>query len=201
MKVVGITGGVGSGKSEILSYLSKKCVCRVLLADQIAHLLEEPGQICYNLIVELLGNRILNKDGEIDKKKFAEVIFADEEILNQVNGIIHPKVKTYLCNVIQDEREKQELDYLFIEAALLIENGYNEIVDEMWYIHTDIDVRRDRLKRSRGYSDEKIDNIMAKQLTEKEFFDHSDFVLENSDSLEAVYKQIDEKLRVDLCLK
>ena len=71
MKVIGITGGVGAGKSQILEYLGKKKACRVIMADQVAHMLEEPGQVCYERITDLLGADILASDGRIDKGKMA----------------------------------------------------------------------------------------------------------------------------------
>ena len=83
--------------------------------------------------------------------------------MEQVNSIIHPAVKEWILKEIHSENEKNELDFLFIEAALLIEDGYLNIVDEMWYIYAREEVRRARLKTSRNYSDEKIDAIMQSQ--------------------------------------
>ncbi|MBR3635158.1 MAG: dephospho-CoA kinase, partial [Lachnospiraceae bacterium] len=88
------------------------------------------------------------------------------------------------------EKEKGKIDYLFIEAALLIECGYNAHVDEMWYIYTKEEVRRERLKSSRGYSDEKIDSIMAAQLSEEDFKKGSDKCIDNSAGFENTVKQI-----------
>lgn len=194
MKVIGITGGVGAGKSCILSYLQERTSCRLIMADQVAHRLEEPGGICYEQIVSLLGRQILSEDGRIDKGKMAAEIFGDKELLAQVNRIVHPAVKRYIVEAIEQERQARRIDYLFLEAALLIEDGYGQIVDEMWYIHTDEKVRRDRLKASRGYTDEKIDSIMRGQLPAEEFSKHCVVVLDNSGTLESVYRQIDEKL-------
>ncbi|MBQ9863185.1 MAG: dephospho-CoA kinase, partial [Lachnospiraceae bacterium] len=81
-----------------------------------------------------------------------------------------------------------------IEAALLIECGYKEIVDEMWYIYTNIDVRRKRLKESRGYSDAKIDSILKSQLSEEEYRKNSDFEIDNSGLCEDSFEQIRERL-------
>lgn len=201
MKVIGITGGVGAGKSEILAYLKEHCNCRIIMADRLAETLEEPGQACYLQIVSLLGQDILQEDGRIDRQKMAARIFADRKLLTAVNEIIHPAVKEYILQTIEMERAAANLDYLFIEAALLIEDGYDKIVDELWYIHTDMDVRRQRLKASRGYTDEKIDNIVKGQLTEDVFYRYCHVVLENSGPLEDVYKQIDEKLGENLCQK
>lgn len=201
MEVIGITGGVGAGKSEILSYLSKRTNCRIIIADRVAHELERRGGVCYEKIVDLLGTEILAADGEIDRVKMAAVVFADRELLAQVNRIVHPAVKEYIMDQIAQERKDGRYDYLFIEAALLIEDGYAEIVDEMWYIHTDERTRRNRLKTSRGYSDEKIDNIIHGQLSEEVFCRNCEAVIYNNEALEDAYKQIDKKLGEKSCQK
>lgn len=201
MKVVGITGGVGAGKSQILAYLKEHTRCRIIMADQVAHELEEPGGRCYKPIVSRLGVSILKEDGRIDRIKMAERIFTDGNLLGQINEIVHPAVKEYITEAIAEERAGDRIDYLFIEAALLIENGYKAIVDELWYIHTDMQVRKERLKASRGYSDEKIDNIMKGQLSEEEFRGQCSVVIDNSGTLDSVYRQIDKKLGEDLCQK
>ena len=199
MKVIGITGGVGAGKSEILAYLREHANCRIIIADKVAHELEKQGGICYAQIVALLGKEIVAEDGEIDKSKMAARIFTDRKLLARINEIVHPAVKEYIVNEIAKEREAGRLDYLFIEAALLIEDGYSKIVDEMWYIHTDEKTRRERLKASRGYSDEKIDSIMREQLPEEEFHKNCSTVIDNSKTLESAYGQIDKKLGERLC--
>lgn len=201
MKVIGITGGVGAGKSEILSYLKEHCNCRILMADRLAEELEQPGQDCYDQLLALLGREILQEDGRIDRKKMAARVFADKSLLEAVNAMIHPAVKQAILQIIRDEKEAARRDYLFIEAALLIEDGYAEIVDELWYIHTEEKVRRQRLKASRGYTDEKIDSILREQLSEEEFYGHCHYVIENSGSLESVYEQLDKKLGEELCQK
>ena len=201
MKVIGITGGVGAGKSEILSYLKEHCNCRILMADRLAEELEQPGQDCYAQLLALLGREILQEDGRIDRKKMAARVFADKSLLEAVNAMIHPAVKQAILQIIRDEKEAARRDYLFIEAALLIEDGYAEIVDELWYIHTEEKVRRQRLKDSRGYTDEKIDSILREQLSEEEFYGHCHYVIENSGSLERVYEQLDKKLGEELCQK
>ena len=201
MKVIGITGGVGAGKSEILSYLKEHCNCRILMADRLAEELEQPGQDCYDQLLALLGREILQEDGRIDRKKMASRVFADKSLLEAVNAMIHPAVKQAILQIIRDEKEAARRDYLFIEAALLIEDGYAEIVDELWYIHTEEEVRRQRLKASRGYTDEKIDSILREQLSEEEFYGHCHYVIVNSGSLERVYEQLDKKLGEELCQK
>jgi len=195
MITIGITGGVGCGKSAILSYIKDNYNCRVILADDVANMLKEPGKICYKRIVELLGTDILDENGFIDKKKMAVEIFRNDDLLEKVNDIIHPAVKDYLLDEIDKEKKAGRIDFLFIEAALLIECGYNRHVDEMWYIYASEEVRKNRLKLSRGYSDEKIKGIMDAQLSEKQFRDNSDFCIDNNGKLEETYKQIREKMK------
>lgn len=194
MKFIGITGGVGAGKSQILSYIGTHYHCEIYLADQVAHEVKKPGTECFKRLVELLGRDVLGTDGDIDKAKMADCIFAKPRLLKQVNEIVHPAVKEYLLDRLEKARRKGVAELFFVEAALLIEGGYGELVDEMWYIYAREDVRRERLVKSRGYSEEKIARIMGSQLGEEEFRKNCDFVIDNSDGLESTYRQIRERL-------
>ncbi len=194
MRVIGFTGGVGSGKTQALSYIKEKYNCRVILADEVAHWVKEPGQACYGALVRLLGEDVLAKDGRIDRGVMAERIFADGELLKAVNGLIHPAVKDYILDTVRQAREEDKPDFLFVEAALLIEDGYESILDELWYIYAPEAVRRERLKASRAYSEEKIAGILARQLSEEEYRKHCKVVIDNGGSLMATYGQIDREL-------
>ncbi|MDE5908107.1 MAG: dephospho-CoA kinase [Lachnospiraceae bacterium] len=194
MKVIGITGGVGAGKSALLQYIGEKYRCMILLADEIAHKVEEPGQVCYQELVRLFSPEILNEDGTIHKGKMAARIFESEELLQKVNELIHPAVKMRILDEIAAARAEGKLDFLFVEAALLIEDGYLDIVDEMWYIYAREEVRIRRLRESRNYTDEKIHAIMKSQLQEEEFRKYCSVVIDNSGDLPAAFRQIDRKL-------
>lgn len=194
MKVIGITGGVGSGKSLILNYIKEHYNCEIIMADDLAKDLCKKGELCYKPLVKLLGADVLDKDGQINKSVMAQKIFSDDSLRTGVNNIIHPGVKKFILKRIAYLRRKRTKDFLFIEAALLIEDGYKDIVDELWYIYTDEAVRRNRLKESRGYSDEKIDSIMASQLSEEEFRLNSDFEIDNSGDSEVSFSKIRERL-------
>lgn len=194
MKIIGITGGVGAGKSEILSFIRKNYSCEIYLADEVAHKIKEKGESCYERLVNLLGREVLDEDGQINKAKMAAIIFADEKILKQVNEIVHPGVKEYILARIREAKEK-DVKLFFIEAALLIEAGYQDIVDELWFIYADRDVRVKRLRENRGYSSEKIEQIMKNQLPEEIFLKTCNFVIDNSGKIEDSYNQIRNKLR------
>ncbi|MBR5115568.1 MAG: dephospho-CoA kinase [Lachnospiraceae bacterium] len=192
--VIGVTGGVGAGKSECLKYIEQKYYCRVIYADPEAAKLREKGEACYEALVDLLGTDVLNEDGEIDPKKMAARIYGDEAMRHAVNAILHPAVNARIRGIIEEERAAGKLDFVFVEAALLIENGYESIVDELWYIHADAEVRRKRLKESRGYTDERIDGILAGQLSEAEYRAHCAVVIDNGDDMIKTKKQIDRVL-------
>lgn len=195
MKFIGITGGVGAGKSEILSYLGKKTGVRVMLADEIAHELMEVGTDCYKCLRQTFNDEdIWNSDGSFNREKLAKVIFSDKLKRDIMNSVVHPAVKGYVIRQQEYERERGELSLLVLEAALLIEEHYDKICDELWYIYTSEENRRDRLKASRGYSDEKIDNIFKSQLSEEEYRKYCAVVIDNNGSVEAAFEQIDKAL-------
>lgn len=205
MIVIGVTGGVGSGKSAILTHVQQSWRARVLLADDAARSLYAPGGRIYEQLVALLESApvrigaerehaLLDEQGRIRTQEMAARIFASGELLGQVNALVHPATKRYILEEIERERTLGRQDFFVVEAALLIENGFDAIVDHLWYIHTDPQVRRQRLRASRGYSDEKIDRILASQLSDEEFYAHCDTVIENSAALEEALTQVDEVL-------
>ena len=196
MRTIGVTGGVGSGKSVVLDYLRDRYGARLIVADDVARQLEEPGAACYNELLELLGREVLGSDGYFDNKKFAAAIFSDEKKLAAVNAIVHPEVRKYILSEMEKE-EKRGCRYFVAEAALLIEEHYDEVLDELWYIFVPENIRRERLKSSRGYSDEKIDSIFEAQLSEREFREHCVYVIDNGSSLTETYRQIDELMDKD----
>lgn len=206
MKIIGVTGGVGAGKSEILHYIETHYNARVLLADEAAHAIEAPGGAIYEPLIQLLDRYpvpvtdgaeaapITLPDGRINKPEMARRIFSVPELLDQVNQLVHPAVKTYILDESAREKKAGRLDFFIVEAALLIEGGYKEHLDELWYIYCDEKERRRRLRESRGYSDEKIDNILRSQLSEQEFRDNADVVIDNSGTIEAACAQVDAAL-------
>lgn len=104
MRFIGITGGVGAGKTEILKYIGQHYKCEIYLADEIGHKVKEPGTEGYHALVALMGDGILAPDGQIDKLAMAAKIFADPTLLEQVNAIIHPAVKNIWRIVWQRQR-------------------------------------------------------------------------------------------------
>ncbi len=195
MKIIGLTGSVGSGKTTVAHILEKEFGAKVLIADEIGHFFMQPNREGYQKILMEFGEDILEdtKDKEnrkIDRKKLAEKVFKDISQLEALNHIIHPLVKEYLANMIARERKKGECSYLFIESALLIEAGYEKICDELWYVTAKEEIRRKRLKASRNYSDEKITSILKNQLSDEIFRKKCKKVLENNGDIAEILQQI-----------
>lgn len=195
MKFIGITGGVGAGKSAILDYLDSKPDIRVMLADNIAHDIMEPGTSCYNELKNLFDDSIFEDDGQINKNKMAAAIFNDSSLRDRLNAIVHPAVKEYVIEQYEYEKKAGKINWLILEAALLIEEHYDEICDELWYIYTSEENRRLRLKESRGYSDSKIDSIFASQLSEKDYRNSCQQCIDNNGTVEQTYNQIEDIIK------
>ena len=194
MKIIGITGGVGAGKSTVLDHLEKQYNACVLQADKIGHLVMEPGGICYEQVIALFGKQIIKNDKTIDRKMVSDVVFAHEEMRQKLDDIIHPAVKSYILDKIE-EQKKAGCTLMIVEAALLLEDHYDAFCDKVWYIHTDQEIRIERLMSSRGYTKEKAENIIARQATEGFFREHADYIIQNNGDLDETWCQIEEGIR------
>lgn len=191
MKFIGITGGVGAGKSAIITYLAENYNVRTMLADQIAAELMEPGGVCYEPLKDIFSeDMVFQEDGHIDRPAMAAVLFANEGKRLLVNQLVHPAVKSYVIAQFELEKQKGELDFLILEAALLIEEHYDEICDELWYIYTLGEVRKQRLMESRGYSSQRVDSMFATQLSEEEYRKHCAVVIDNNGTTEETIAQV-----------
>lgn len=185
MNVIGITGGVGAGKSRILAVLEEEYGAQIIQADQVAKQLEEPGQEGYRLLTEEFGDGILNQDGSIDRAAFAALIFRDKAALQKVNDLIHPLTWKAISRMI----EESTAPVVAVEAALFNEET-KRICQALWYVDTEDEIRIARLMVNRGYSREKCLDIMKNQSGREEFRKLSDEVIDNSGSIEAVRRQI-----------
>ena len=194
MKIIGITGGVGARKSTVLDHLEKQYNACVLQADKIGHLVMEPGGICYGQVIALFGKQIIKNDKTIDRKMVSDVVFAHEEMRQKLDDIIHPAVKSYILDKIE-EQKKAGCTLMIVEAALLLEDHYDAFCDKVWYIHTDQEIRIERLMSSRGYTREKAENIIARQATEGFFREHADYIIQNNGDLDETWRQIEEGIR------
>ena len=194
MKVYGITGGAGTGKSEVIKMLQQTFGGCVIMSDEVARELMQKGNISYQLIVEYFGRDILMDDGEIDRKRLADHVFNNKEALEKLNSMTHPYVKDEIRKLIAEAEASGECRFVALESAILLECGYEDICDEFWYVYTKPEIRRQRMKETRNYSDEKVDSVMRNQQPDEVFFEQCSFVIKNNTTLSDVYAQLKEKL-------
>ena len=194
MKKIGIFGGAGSGKSVILNILSKNFNSYILEADKIAHKLYEKENTGYNFILELLGENVLNSDKTLDRKKLADILYKDKELLEKVNIFIHPLVWKIIEKEAKEHRNNYEI--IAVEAALLPEKKNvdykvsREFFDDIWFIKSEKKVREKRLMESRGYSLERVNEIFSKQPTDLEYSEFATKIIDNNSDEKALKKEI-----------
>lgn len=181
MIVLGITGGVGSGKSRVLYDLKENYNAYIVEADKLAHELMEPGKDIYNEVVKVFGKDILSKEEPyfIDRAKLGGIVFNDKEKLETLNSISHPLVKKHIVEDIASKKKKGDCKLFVIEAALLIQDGYDKICDEIWYIWVSKEERIKRLMASRGYTREKCISMMNSQQSDEYYERYANFTINN----------------------
>lgn len=205
MKKVVITGGVGSGKSIVLGYLRDNVNCKVIRADDVAHKLMEPDEKCYRDIIDAFRDYDLLSDEKkndvkaipFDKEKLSKMIFSNEYNRDKLNSIVHPAVKEYILEDVKKEEDKGIIDYYFLEVALAIEEGYDKLFDETWYVYADKEIRIKRLEENRGYLEDKIMDIMKAQKSDEEYKNHATHIIINNHSVEELYDNIGNILHCD----
>lgn len=196
MRIVGLTGGVGSGKSTVAGIVEKHFNVYVIYTDEIARNQMQKGGRSYQKVVDEFGTDILQVDGEIDRGKLAKIVFADEIKLKRLNELTHPEVLKEVFTIIEELKKDGRYCAVLVETALLKEAGYVSFCDEVWYVHADETTRRNRLKISRGYSDTRIDDLFAKQKSDNEFKEYCTYMIENWENAteEDILQQIQQFL-------
>ena len=189
MKIIGITGGVGAGKTQILEYMNSKYGATICQTDAVGKKLQKKGTKCFEDIVECFGTKILDEKGELDREKLAAIVFTDNDKLAKLNAIVHPAVWEEVEKKVAKEKRKNT-NLFIIESALLIETHYDKMCDEVWYVYVDAVTRKKRLVYARGYDPRKVDDIIAAQLPKDEL-KHCDRVIDNSNIFEETQMQLD----------
>lgn len=190
--IIGITGGIGAGKSTVMQYMKEHYSVYTILADDVARKLQEPGGTIYQQMLNAFGEDIVNEDGSLNRQRLATLVFSDEEKRRQLNALVHPAVRQEIERQIRVQRDHYE--YIAVEAALLIEEHYDDICDEFWYIDARKEIRIKRLIESRGYDRERCERIMAGQLSKEEFQKACSVTIDNSGDIEWLKKQLNQLL-------
>lgn len=192
MKIIGMTGGIGCGKSEVCRYLAEQYGAAVIYSDLVAHELMEPGTACYRELVELFGEEYLLPDGHLNRKKIGDIAFRDPEMISRMNAIVHPAVWDEIVSRIRTA-EQEGKDLVILESALLVGSAYRQLCDEFWNVYADEQTRIRRLVQSRDITEEKAKSVMDRQHSAEQFRDGCDFTLDNSGAFSETQKAIDAR--------
>lgn len=193
MYIIGLTGGVGSGKTEAAKLLREIAKAELILADELGHTLMEKGSTGYQKVVDTFGKEILREDASIDRKKLAAVVFQEEEKLKELNQIIHPLVLGAINEYCQQKRRQKGI--LILESAIMFESGCDKLCDEVWYVFVPEEVRMKRLAASRGYSEEKSKSVIQKQMSEEEYRNRCQFEIVNDGSFAMLRRRLQDALQ------
>lgn len=193
MIVIGITGGIGSGKSAVSKLLEEEYGAYIINTDEVARNLMEKDQVSYNLIVDYFGDSILDEEGNINRSKLGFIVYKDENELLKLNSFSHPYVEDEVRYRINEKRQAN-YKYVCIETALPTEANLKNLCDEIWFIYASEDTRIKRLQESRNYPLEKIKDIMDSQLSNEEYKKYASNIIINEKGIEEVKEQIDKIL-------
>lgn len=203
MKLIGLTGGIGAGKSTVTDYLIDRGF-HVLDADKISREIVLPGSDMLLQLAELFGNGILQEDGGLNRKKLGSIVFSDPEKKEQLDRLMHTKILEVIHERVFQIREESCHDaeaiisperamrnkVIFIDAPLLFETGLDKSVEEIWVIDAEDEIRIRRVMERDGLNRDEIIKIMNYQMDRTEKNRRADVLLDNSGEKEALYRQL-----------
>jgi dephospho-CoA kinase len=190
MKVLGIVGGMGAGKTTIVSLIKKIKNTFVISADQIGHQLLLRGNAGYDQVVDCFGKEILSNSGEIVRKRLGELVFKDSQKLECLNRITHPLIYNEVKRQVGNCQKEAKFEIIIIDAALLIEIGLTDFVDVVVAVYADDEIRINRLMERDGLSKEQILERFKAQKKWEQFMSITHTIIDNSSQIETTEKQI-----------
>ena len=188
MLVVGLTGSIGTGKSEATRIL-QELGAGVINADQVGHEAYTPHTESWNEVVDAFGRDILQSNGEIDRGKLGAIVFSDSGQMAKLNGIMHPRIAGMVAEKIEQMRS-QGIQVAVVEAALLFEAGWETLVDEVWTTASPLELVFQRLMSRNGLDEEEVRKRLASQMDIQDRLDRSDVVVDNSAGVAALEETV-----------
>ncbi|MEC9279483.1 MAG: dephospho-CoA kinase, partial [Chloroflexota bacterium] len=190
MLVIGLTGSIGTGKSEAARHL-EALGASLISADQVGHEAYTPNTEAWEQVVAAFGEGILQDDGEINRRELGAVVFSDPGKLEKLNQIMHPRMARVVADKIEILRS-QGVDVVVVEAALLFEAGWDSLVEEVWVTDSPEEIVIERLKQRNGLSEEEARKRISSQMDRVERLERSDFVIDNSGDMAGLGNAIKE---------
>ncbi len=194
MLTIGLTGGIGSGKSTVAKFLAE-LGAPVLDADQVGHAIYQPGGPAYQEMIDAFGREILAPDGAIDRKKLGPIVFGDPAALKRLNAIVHPKMFARMREMVAAMRANGERKPIVIEAAILIEANWQALFDEIWLVAAAKERVIERVERDRGMKPEQTEARIRAQLSDDERRRHASIIVVNDGTLEQLRARVAELWR------
>ncbi|HHX61911.1 MAG TPA: dephospho-CoA kinase [Epulopiscium sp.] len=190
MQIIGIVGGMGSGKSTVVGLLSELANTYIINADDIGHEILKKGSPGYIPAIEAFGDQILGTDGEINRRVLGEIVFSDPKALQKLNNISHPLIYKAVKEQIETALEKGSNDYIIVDAALLIEIGLIELVDQVWGVYVPVETQIQRVMVRNGLSKEEAIKRISTQLPWSKIKKRITIQINNTSTTEHTKEQI-----------
>ena len=194
MLIIGLTGGIGSGKSTVSEYLSKNMGLTIIDADQIARDVTRPGQETLLMLREAFGSEIINDDGTLDRRKLAGIAFQSDEKKKLLEKITHSAIREEINCRLRTSAAKHE-NAVVLDVPLLMESGIDGLCDTVWVVTTAKDVRIERISARDGITKEEINARINAQISDRERFARADEIIDNSGDKEALYREIERLIK------
>jgi|TARA_B100000530_G_C15797657_1_gene424235 dephospho-CoA kinase len=188
MFVIGLTGGIGTGKTSVSNILSS-LGASMINADKIGHKIYEPNSEGWMEVVNAFGKEILNENQEIDRKKLGSIVFKDKKYLDQLNSITHPRIYSEIESELQT-LSNNNVTVSVVEAALLIEAKWTSLADEVWVTVSNENIIYKRLEKRDGLNIEAIKARISSQMSTKEKLKFADVIIKNDSSIKDLEKEV-----------
>ncbi len=192
MKVIGLTGGSGTGKSFVSEYLVQKGMY-IIDADKIAHSILEKGQLAYYEVIEIFGNTILDENKNIIRKKIGDIVFNNKELLKKHTKCTHKHIVVEIKKLIK-ENINRDFKAIIIDAPLLVEAGLHKEVDEIWAVYADTSIKIERIMKRDNITFEQAQSRINSQMSWQELKKYANVIIPNNGSIEELKKEIDDIL-------
>jgi len=187
MYVIGLTGGIGSGKSTVADVLEQQGAV-ILDADKVGHEVYMPGRPAWQEIVDEFGDEVVAEDGTIDRKKLGAIVFADPKNLARLNNITHPRMKGMMREKL-GKIENDGADFAVLEAALLFEARWDDLADEVWVTVTPPEVAAQRTAERSGLPPAQVLERIRSQMTNEERTSQADIIIDTDCPIEETRAQ------------
>ena len=192
VKIIGITGGIASGKSTVTEFLRQPGY-QVIDADQVVHELQEPGERLYQALLSTFGSAILQEDGRLDRPKLGAMIFGNPELLAQSSQLQNEIIREELAR--RRDLLAETEDIFFMDLPLLFELGYDNWFDQIWLVDVTEETQLSRLMTRNALSQEEAEKRIAAQLSLQEKRNRADVLIDNNGPLELTQEQLRDTLQ------